>query len=297
MRDEGEAKKSGLLDNEYRFLHADGRIVWVRDQARWVVASPGRSASRASSRDVTVAQARRAGAHAHRPARSPHRASSTGVSSRASWSTSWRTGARRSCAVLFVDIDRFKLVNDGHGHEAGDELLREAGRRLQAALREGDVLSRFGGDEFTAFLPGCDAALRRDGRAPRPRHARAAVSRGARRGLRRWQRRHRADLRRRAHGHRSDPRRRRGHVRGQAGRPRASRSSSTRACARPRRGASRWSAPCTARSSCRRSRCCCSRSSTSATDGWRASRRCCAGGAPGSSSRRSSSCRWPRSRG
>ena len=62
-----------------------------------------------------------------------------------------------SCAVLFIDIDRFKLVNDGHGHDAGDSLLREAGGRLQSALREGDVLSRFGGDEFTAYLPDCDA--------------------------------------------------------------------------------------------------------------------------------------------
>src|SRR5262249_49524622 len=51
----------------------------------------------------------------------------------------------------------FKLVNDGHGHDAGDSLLREAARRLQSALRDGDVLSRFGGDEFTAYLPDCDA--------------------------------------------------------------------------------------------------------------------------------------------
>ena len=50
MSDEGEAKKTGLLDNEYRFLHADGHIVWVRDQARWVVARrTARPASRASS--------------------------------------------------------------------------------------------------------------------------------------------------------------------------------------------------------------------------------------------------------
>src|SRR4029078_12210831 len=66
-------------------------------------------------------------------------------------------GSSATSAVLFVDIDHFKLVNDGHGHDAGDALLREAAVRLQAALREGDVLSRFGGDEFTAYLPDCDA--------------------------------------------------------------------------------------------------------------------------------------------
>ncbi len=85
--------------------------------------------------------------------------------------------------------------------------------------------------------------------------------------------------RRLADGDRSDPRRRRRDVRGQAGRDAAASSSSTRACARPRRGASRSSARCTARSSSRRSSCSCSRSSTSPTGGWPASRRCCAGGA------------------
>ena len=224
--------------------------------------------------------------------RSP--ASSTAPSSRASSSGSCRGAARRRAPCCSSTSTASSSINDGHGHEAGDALLREAGRRLQAALREGDVLSRFGGDEFTAYLPGCDAGSRRGGCASRPGHARGAVPRRARRGLRRRQCRHRAHGRRLADGDRSDPRRGRRDVRGQAGRTRALRSCSTPACARPRRGASRSSARSTARSSSRRSSCSCSRSSTSPTGGWPESRPCCAGGAAAWSCLRSSSCPWPR---
>lgn len=55
-------------------------------------------------------------------------------------------------AVLFVDVDRFKYVNDSLGHLAGDEFLIEVGRRLQSCMNEKDTLARYGGDEFTILL-------------------------------------------------------------------------------------------------------------------------------------------------
>jgi diguanylate cyclase (GGDEF)-like protein/PAS domain S-box-containing protein len=54
-------------------------------------------------------------------------------------------------AVLFVDLDNFKQVNDAHGHAAGDAALVELGRRLQTAVRPGDTIARLGGDEFVAL--------------------------------------------------------------------------------------------------------------------------------------------------
>ena len=66
------------------------------------------------------------------------------------------------CTVLFIDIDRFKDINDSVGHAVGDSVLQAVGCGLRDRLRRGDLLARYGGEEFVALLPDTDlqAALR-----------------------------------------------------------------------------------------------------------------------------------------
>ena len=65
---------------------------------------------------------------------------------------------RKQLAVVYIDLDGFKLINDQYGHNIGDELLIALSLRMKGALRDGDTLSRIGGDEFVAVLTGLDLA-------------------------------------------------------------------------------------------------------------------------------------------
>ncbi|MFO0832446.1 MAG: EAL domain-containing protein [Phycisphaerales bacterium] len=151
----------------YRALTADGRTVWLERTATPVTAPASRDVEHVvwSSRDVTEqvesGQALESMALTDRLTGLANSAllhdRLEGVISRAA-----RDPARHY-AVMFLDFDRFKLVNDTLGHEAGDELLRQIGDRMRGALRASDTLarsasghtvSRMGGDEFVVVLDG-----------------------------------------------------------------------------------------------------------------------------------------------
>jgi diguanylate cyclase (GGDEF)-like protein len=95
-----------------------------------------------------------------------HEDSLTGVANRRAWDEALERACReadrsdRPLAVLLLDIDRFKKINDEHGHRRGDEVLQEVASRLAARIRARDLLARVGGDEFAVLCPntGPDAA-------------------------------------------------------------------------------------------------------------------------------------------
>jgi diguanylate cyclase (GGDEF)-like protein len=91
----------------------------------------------------------------------------TGVLNRRAWmaraATELAVGVRyaQPVAVLMIDLDHFKQINDGRGHEAGDRALSFVARALQAAVRPGDLVGRYGGEEFCVLMTHADAAAAR----------------------------------------------------------------------------------------------------------------------------------------
>ena len=89
----------------------------------------------------------------HRSARSDPL---TGLANRTAFDEAFESGSGSDAvAVLYVDLDRFKAVNDTHGHLIGDALLEVVARRMTAQVREQDLVARLGGDEFAILCPGC----------------------------------------------------------------------------------------------------------------------------------------------
>jgi diguanylate cyclase (GGDEF)-like protein len=137
---------------EYRMLHKDGSWVWLESTASDLLNDPAVRGVVVNSRDITERkQAEEALAHQarHDPLTGlPNRAL---MVDRIAVALANLDRSDRVMAVLFLDLDRFKLINDGLGHAAGDELLVAVAERLTAVLRPGDTIARQGGDEFAVL--------------------------------------------------------------------------------------------------------------------------------------------------
>lgn len=83
----------------------------------------------------------------------------TGLRNRGAFDRVLAAAQTQPFAILAIDVDRLKLINDNHGHEAGDRALRAVGEVLRMGIRDGDTIARTGGDEFVAYLSGADAQV------------------------------------------------------------------------------------------------------------------------------------------
>lgn len=147
------------VENEHRIRHRDGTYRWVLCRGVAERDATGRALRMAGS--MTDISARKAAEE--RLMHDAFHDALTGLPNRALFMNLLERSMARlqrregyQFAVLFLDIDRFKVVNDSLGHMVGDQLLVAAARRLQSCLRPGDTVARLGGDEFTVLLDDID---------------------------------------------------------------------------------------------------------------------------------------------
>lgn len=150
--------ETASLHHEYRIRRHDGDYAWVlvRGVAEASVPGSTETGRRMAGSQTDISQRKAAEEQLRHAARHDPL---TGLANRTRLDELLqqalyrlnRPGARQA-ALLFVDLDRFKLINDSLGHATGDRVLIEVAKRLSACLRPGDHLVRFGGDEFVALL-------------------------------------------------------------------------------------------------------------------------------------------------
>jgi diguanylate cyclase (GGDEF)-like protein/PAS domain S-box-containing protein len=140
---------------DYRLTAKDGRTVWIRDEAVVIYGEDGNPLySQGIMQDITEAKAAQ-----ERISYLSYHDALTGLANRAMFTEVAGLAlarARRNhlaVAVLFLDLDAFKLVNDSLGPEGGDRLLRQVAERLSESIRDTDTLARRSGDEFLVLLP------------------------------------------------------------------------------------------------------------------------------------------------
>ena len=166
VQEESEAFIAGVGGDlaDYRMVRPDGSIVWIRDRAYAVRDDAGRVLwEHGILFDVTELKEAEA-----RIAHMAFHDALTGLANRALFEESLALAIGRAqraelwVAVLFLDIDNFKQVNDTMGHHAGDELLRQFADRLRESTRDADLVARQGGDEFLLLLGDLEADVARE---------------------------------------------------------------------------------------------------------------------------------------
>jgi diguanylate cyclase (GGDEF)-like protein/PAS domain S-box-containing protein len=181
QQNSGELKQNAF---EYRERHRDGHYIWILSRGKPVEWMPDGSVARVIGTDTDITglklaeaeaaeekeqtyrrhlaaleKAHEATEAAHQQAQSMARHDAlTGLPNRRVFAEALATEVTRarrgsiSCAIMVIDLDRFKPVNDVHGHAAGDDVLREIATRLAALSRASDTVARLGGDEFAVIL-------------------------------------------------------------------------------------------------------------------------------------------------
>jgi diguanylate cyclase (GGDEF)-like protein/PAS domain S-box-containing protein len=151
------AGASGRYDAEFRVRTINGEWIWLRGRGRIVERDAGGQALRLAGTYIDVTDRK---ADEERLRRLAEIDPLTGIPNRALFLDRLEHAVARSnrdgrpLALLYLDIDRFKEVNDTYGHATGDHLLKQFARVLQAAVRASDTVARLGGDEFTVLLEG-----------------------------------------------------------------------------------------------------------------------------------------------
>ena len=162
VSNEAECARSGeKLVQEYRLRAADGRDVWIRDEMTVVFDRQTGADPLFYGVFLDVSDRKRMEVELERLALYDPL---TGLPNRALFGDRLRhvlarRGRDSATAVYFLDLDRFKRINDSLGHGAGDEVLREVAERLSAVVRPEDTVARFGGDEFTVLCESVGGVL------------------------------------------------------------------------------------------------------------------------------------------